>query len=379
MSSRGLAPRPLVLEGSPLHLVGRARIYTCGITPYDVTHLGHAATYVRVDTVIRVLRALGVTVEHCQNITDVDDVLTEAARRADTPYDEFAAIQQFAFEHDIAAIGVTPAQHQPRAHAFIPQVIELAAVLLDRGLAYEVAGTVFFRGSAVPGGAGLDDVQAAAALGEFGEDLEDPAKEHPFDSPVWRASGEGQPSWPSPWGPGRPGWHAECTAMALCNLGSSVDLHAGGADLAFPHHAYEAALAESATGVAPFVRHWLRPGVVSLAGEKMAKSTGNLVLLGTLLREHPAAAVRLAILDRPWQEPWDYQREHIVQAEHRLEALYAAGGRPGEEQAATRVVELLRNDLAVSAGVDAAIDAGGPAARLALHVLGLDAAHGQPR
>lgn len=369
-----LVPQPaLTISGTPLHPIGPARIYACGVTPYDVTHLGHAATFVWVDTVVRVLRHAGVETVLVRNVTDVDDVLTEAARASGTPYDVFAAVHQYQFDHDMAALGVRRPDHEPRAHVYIPQVIALAQTLLARGAAYERQGTVYFRGGTVPGRAGLTDDAAVAAFRQFGETPEDPAKEHPFDVPVWRASAAGQPAWPSPWGSGRPGWHAECTAMALALLGPGLDLHAGGAELEFPHHAYEAGQAEAATGVTPFARSWLRIGTVQLAGEKMAKSTGNLVLVADVLARHRAAALRLAILDRPWSQPWDYTEQVVDDAELRLDELYRAAGRPtGSAAAADAVAQALRDDVDVPAALRLATEAGGGAARTLARVLGLE-------
>lgn len=370
------SPTPsVVVSGRPLPLLSTARIYVCGITPYSVTHLGHAATFVWLDTAARVLRHHGVEAEVCRNVTDVDDVLTDAAARAGTPYDELAAMEQFSFERTMHDLGVLRPTHEPRAHAYVEPVVRMAAALLESGHAYQRDGTVYFRGSQVAEQAGLDGDELGAALTEGGENPDDPAKEHPADVPVWRASGADEPSWPSPWGPGRPGWHSECTAMALSVLGSSVDLHGGGADLRFPHHAYEAAMAEAVTGVRPYARAWMRVGLVHHEGSKMAKSTGNLVLVPELLAEHDAAAVRLMLLNRPWAEPWSYQPSALESAAGLVERLYAAAGRPGSESGREEVAAALRADLDVPRAVMTALDSGGAAARFALHVLGLDAAH----
>ncbi|HUW17052.1 MAG TPA: cysteine--tRNA ligase [Actinomycetes bacterium] len=368
-----LVPQPvLTLEGRPIHIIGPARVYACGITPYDVTHLGHAATFVWVDAAVRVLRHAGLDTVLVRNVTDVDDVLTEAARRSNTPYDVFAAMHQYQFDHDLALLSVRRPEREPRAHVFIPPVIALAQILVDRGAAYVVDGSVYFRGGHVPGRAGVAEDAARALLTQFGEDPEDPAKESPFDVPVWRASSTDQPSWPSPWGPGRPGWHAECTAMVLSELGPGVDLHAGGAELAFPHHAYEAAQAEAATGVAPFARAWLRVGTVQTAGEKMAKSTGNLVLVAEVLADHSPAALRLALLNRSWSAPWDYDESVVTSAAATLEALYSAAGRPGSSPTAEAdVVAALRTGLDVPRAVEVAVDSGGSAARTLVQVLAL--------
>jgi cysteinyl-tRNA synthetase len=373
-------PGLMTLGGTSMPLVGRARVYVCGITPYDVTHLGHAAAYVWVDTLARVLRESGAEVIICRNVTDVDDVLLAAAERAGSPYDRFAAIQQFYFDRDMAALGVGQPALQPRAHAYIGQVIALAAGLLERGAAYVRGGQVYFRGAAAAFHAVPDRAQALRLATEYGDDPADPAKDDPFDVAVWRASHGGEPGWASPWGTGRPGWHAECAAMALHAFGPAVDVQAGGADLRFPHHAYQAALAEAFTGVTPFSRTRLNAGVVRVAGAKMAKSAGNLVLVSELLKEHSAAAVRLLILDRRWDQDWEFSRAALDAAGDRLERLHAAAGRPeralaggggrdGTAVAAMRAA--LASDLDVPAALRIAEEEGGQAARSLGTLLGL--------
>jgi len=369
-------PQVATLGGTSLPLVGRARVYACGITPYDVTHLGHAATFVWVDTLARVLHAAGAEVIVCRNVTDVDDVLLAAASRAGSPYDEFAVIQQFYFDQDMAALGVRQPAMQPRAHAYIGQVIELAAGLLARDAAYQRDGQVYFRGAAVASRAGLDRPVALRLAAEYGDHPDDPCKDDPFDVAVWQASRADQPAWESPWGPGRPGWHAECAAMALHTFGPAVDVHAGGGDLRFPHHAYQAALAEALTGVIPFARARLQAGVVGVSGAKMAKSAGNLVLVSDLLTDYPAGAVRLLILDRRWDQDWDYDRAGLDEAAALLERLQAAAGRPdraaaGAGTAVAAVRAALASDLDVPAALRIAEDDGGRAARVLGSFLGL--------
>jgi cysteinyl-tRNA synthetase len=362
-----------VLAGQRVLLADRARVYACGITPYDVTHLGHAATFVWIDTLGRVLRLLGVQPEVCRNVTDVDDVLDAAAGRAGAAYDEFAAIQQFGFDRDMAAIGVRSPDHEPRAHRYVTQVIRLASGLLAAGAAYQRAGSVYFRGAGVAERAGLDRAAAQHLSGEFGGRPDDPAKDDPLDVAVWQAGEPGHPAWDSPWGPGRPGWHAECAAMAMSVFGPAVDVHAGGAELRFPHHAYHAAMAEAFTGVRPYARAWFHTGVVTIDGAKMAKSAGNLVLLDDLLAGHPAGAVRLMILDRPWARGWDYRPALLERAAARLETLYQAAARntPDDPAAAGELRRLLAADLNVPAALDLAAEAGGAAARTLASVLGL--------
>ena len=358
----------------PLPVVGRARMYVCGITPYDTTHLGHAATFVWADVAARVLRHLGVDVEVCRNVTDVDDVLDAAAAHVGDRSDSFAAVQQFRFDRDMVSLGVRPPTHEPRAHNHVAQVVTLAAALLESGAAYLRGGTVWFRGGEVPARAGLSADAAATLAAEFGQRFGAPGAEGPADVPIWRSAEPGEVAWPSPWGEGRPGWHAECAAMALTTLGPALDLHVGGADLRFPHHAYESAMAEALTGVQPFARSWMHVGTVRVGGAKMAKSTGNLVLVSDIVDEHPAVALRLLLIDRPWGQEWDYDPAALDAATARLERLYAAAARGVVEdgtKAASAVTAALLADLDVPTALAIAEESGGEAARVALSVLGL--------
>jgi L-cysteine:1D-myo-inositol 2-amino-2-deoxy-alpha-D-glucopyranoside ligase len=374
----------LRLAGRPLPLVGPARIYVCGITPYDVTHLGHAATFIWSDAATAILRMAGVEVTVCRNVTDVDDVLTRAAGARGRAYDEYALYQEYLFAKDMAALRVHQPAHEPRARHYVTQVQQLAAALLAAGRAYHREGYVYFRGAdivdraavadraAVSDRAALTREQALALATEYGDQPDDPRRDDPFDVPVWRPSTGGEPAWPSPWGPGRPGWHAECAAMAMSVLGAGIDILAGGADLAFPHHAYQAAMVEAATSVGPFARAHLHVGAVHQGGAKMAKSTGNLTLVADLLREYPPATVRLLVLNRPWHAPWEYRPGDLDRVAGDLEALYAAAGRPnGSGAAADAVRAALLDDLDVPRALATAREDGGEAARLVLRTLAL--------
>jgi cysteinyl-tRNA synthetase len=239
------------------------------------------------------------------------------------------------------------------------------------GHAYARDGFVYFRGAAVVDRAGLSPERARQLSAEYGDDPGDPGRDDPFDVPVWRPSAAGEPAWPSPWGPGRPGWHAECAAMALTVLGGGVDILAGGADLAFPHHAYQAAMVEAATSVTPFARARLHVGTVHQGGAKMAKSTGNLTLVADVLRDHAPAEVRLLILDRPWHVPWEFRAADLPAAAAKLEKLYAAAGRPAGGTGAGEVVTALLDDLDVPRAVAVALDDGGDAARQLIRTLSL--------
>ena len=361
------------LSGSALPVISPARLYICGITPYDVTHLGHAATFVWAATVSAVLRLAGAEVVTCRNVTDVDDVLTRAALDRGRQFDEFALEQEFLFGRDMAALRVRRPTHEPRARHHVTHVVQLAGALVATGHAYQRAGSVYFRGAQVAARAGLGREQAAALCAEYGDAPDDPHRDDPLDVAVWRASTGAEPGWPSPWGRGRPGWHAECAAMALAALGPAVDVLAGGADLAFPHHAYQAAMVQAATGVAPFARAAFPVGTVRVGGVKMAKSTGNLVLVADLLRDYPPAVVRLLLLDRRWDAPWEHHGADLPGAAARLDRLYAAAGTPGSSPAGVEAVTAaLVDDLDVPRALAVAEDAGGDAARLLVRTLALD-------
>jgi cysteinyl-tRNA synthetase len=369
-------PTGLRLGGTYLPLLDRARIYCCGITPYDVTHLGHAATFVWVDVLTRVLGSIGCQAQLCRNVTDVDDVLFEAAERSGSAFDAFASVQQFRFDQDMSALGVREPQFAPRARRNVGQVIKLADGLLQSGAAYLRDGSVYFRGAAVAADAGLARDEAEVLAAEYGARLDDPAKDDKLDTAVWRSSAAGEPGWPSPWGNGRPGWHAECAAMLLSVLGLAVDVLSGGADLRFPHHAYQIAMAQAVTQVRPGARARFGVGVVSLDGAKMAKSTGNLVLVSDVLADHSAAALRLCLVDRPWARGWDYSVAELDAATARLERLYLAAARRSSQEssqaaAASEITAALCDDLDVSRALDIAEETGGVAARSLIATLGL--------
>ncbi len=359
----------LVLAGAPLPLTGTLRTYTCGITPYDVTHLGHAATFIWADLLSSVAKALDVRSVSSRNVTDIDDVLTAAAERHHRHYDELAVTQEFLFDRDMKDLGIARPDHTPHARAHVPQVVQLTDALLRLGRAYELDGTVFFRAPEDLDRHGLNEQEALDAFAEFGDRADD-GRESAWDVPLWKPSPEDHPAWPSPWGWGRPAWHVECAAMAACEIGSSVDVLVGGSDLVFPHHAYQAAISEAASGVTPFARRQLHVGTVHYEGAKMAKSTGNLVLVRDLLGEVPGAAIRVLLLNRRWSEPWEFDRGALDAAVDTLHRLHTAAGRPAIG-GAEAVLGALVDDLDVPAAIAVAEAEGGQAARMLLDVLHL--------
>jgi cysteinyl-tRNA synthetase len=254
----------------------------------------------------------------------------------------------------------------------VAHVTQLGAALLASGHAYERDGFVYFRGDGVVTRSGLSEKEALERSRDFGDDPDDAHRSSPFDVPVWRPSPENEPAWPSPWGWGRPGWHSECAAMAWAAFGTSVDVIVGGEDLTYPHHAYQCAMVEAASGVAPFARRQFHVGAVHKDGRKMAKSTGNMTLVRDLLAEHRPAAVRLMILNRPWHQAWEYDEREVAAAETTLDALYEAAGRTHDDREATeQVIGALLDDLDVPRAVTVATQAGGSAARLLLETLKL--------
>ena len=363
------------LGGRTLPLTSPARVYVCGITPYDVTHLEHAATFVWADALSRMLRLINIPVVVTRNLTNVDDVLTAAVAHNGGDYASFGLVQEHRFDQDMKALSVRPPDHVPRARHHIDHVVRLTATLLALDAAYEREGSVYFRGSDVPATYSVDRETGSALLEEYGDQPDNPQRDDPFDVPLWRRSGPADPAWPSPWGPGRPGWHAECSAMALATLGGLADVLVGGHDLAFPHHAYQTAIAAAACG-GPFRRITMPVGTVLRDGRKMAKSTGNLVLVEDMLAEVSPAALRLMLLDRPWSEPWEFTPGEIVAANARLDELYRAAGTAGSSRGGTddtrEVVDALLDDLDVPRARAIATARGGDAARLLIRTLALD-------
>jgi cysteinyl-tRNA synthetase len=365
-------PMAIRLGGEVLPMVGRVRMYVCGITPYDVTHLGHAATYVWADAADRVLTWHGHTVTVARNVTDVDEVLFAEARRRGEPYSMLATLQRATFESTMATLRVRVPDHSPTAAQAVGHVVQLATALLARGDAYLRGGTVYARTSSAPGIAALDRATALQLSAEYHDHPDASDKDDPLDVAVWQETGDDEVSWPSPWGEGRPGWHAECAAMVLSLFGPSVDIHCGGADLAYPHHACEAAIAEAATGVAPFARAWMRAGIVSVDGAKMSKSTGNLVLIEDLLKDYPPAALRLLCLNRSWAAPWNYSRSELDATASLVEDLYAAAARPDATTSGLAAVPAaLLHDLDVPTALGIALEDGGQAARNLIEILAL--------
>jgi L-cysteine:1D-myo-inositol 2-amino-2-deoxy-alpha-D-glucopyranoside ligase len=304
---------------------GSAGMYVCGITPYDATHIGHANTYVAFDLLHRVWRDRGLGVNYVQNVTDIDDPLLERAADIGIDWTELAEQQIQLFREDMAALNVLPPQHYVGAVESMPLIVELIEELRRRQAIYPVDDSefedlYFAQGSDPDFGslAHLSEEEAIAIFAERGGDPDRGGKKAPLDCLVWRHARAGEPSWESVLGAGRPGWHTECTAIALDRLGPGFDVQAGGSDLIFPHHEMSAAQGQVATDH-PFAQAFLHSGMVGLDGEKMSKSKGNLVFVSRLLAsEVDPMAIRLALLAHHYRDDWDWTDELLVSAQSRL-------------------------------------------------------------
>jgi L-cysteine:1D-myo-inositol 2-amino-2-deoxy-alpha-D-glucopyranoside ligase len=293
------------------------RLYVCGITPYDITHLGHAFTYVTFDVLVRALRAAGRSVRHVQNVTDVDDDVLRRARELQVSWDRLVEKETRLYEEDMVALNVLPPDVSPRASQTVPEILSMARQLEAAGHAYARDGNLYYRVASFPEYGRLSHASRAQMIAwskERGADPSDPRKEDPLDFILWQRSLPDEPSWESPWGAGRPGWHIECSAMVLRHLGTQVDIHGGGKDLMFPHHESEIAQSEAVTGVRPFARIWVHVGMLRYHGEKMSKSLRNLVLVRDLLARHDADSIRVVLLRHHYRESWEYTEDQLAAA-----------------------------------------------------------------
>jgi cysteinyl-tRNA synthetase len=331
------------LDFTPMGPGRRLGMYVCGVTVYDVCHVGHARMLVAFDVIVRHLRASGFDVVFVRNITDVDDKIIRRAQEEGLTADAVSRRFTDEMQADLAALGVAPPDHEPRATAHIPDIVAFITRLVERGLAYPAGGDVYyavgeFLSYGALSGQSPDELKAGARI-EIGEQ-----KRSPLDFALWKGAKPGEPQWPSPWGPGRPGWHIECSAMAHRILGETFDIHGGGADLIFPHHENERAQSEGAFGSGHFARHWLHNGMVNFGGEKMSKSLGNVVTIRRVAETHDLEALRLLFVSVHYRSPLSFEIARdaagavsypdLDQAEERLEYFYrtlerleaAAGG-----------------------------------------------------
>ncbi len=354
-----------------------ASMYVCGITPYDATHLGHAATYLTFDLVYRVWLDSGHRVHYVQNITDVDDPLFERAARDGIDWRDLGAREIALFREDMAALRVLPPHDYVAATDAIAEVVEVVEKMLASGAAYVVDDPeypdVYFRADATAQfgyESGYDRDTMMALFGERGGDPDRAGKANPLDALLWRAARDGEPHWPSPFGPGRPGWHVECAAIALSRIGTDLDIQGGGSDLIFPHHEFSAAHAESVSGERRFARHYVHAGMIGWDGHKMSKSRGNLVLVSQLRADGvDPAAIRLGLLAGHYRSDRSWSADVLADAQARLARWRAAAALPAGPDAADLLARLrtyLADDLdtpkalaAVDGWVTDAVEYGG--------------------
>jgi L-cysteine:1D-myo-inositol 2-amino-2-deoxy-alpha-D-glucopyranoside ligase len=350
--------RRAVVPFDPPHTV---RMYVCGITPYDSTHLGHAATYLTYDLLTRRLEDLGHEVRMVRNITDVDDSILPKARELGVPYLELAASEVARFQGDMAALEIKPPVAEPRATEAIDDIIELVSQLLESGHAYLTAGTAYFDVSSFPRYGELShysEEQMLRLSRARGGNPDDPHRRTPLDFVLWQPSLADEPAWRAPFGVGRPGWHIECSAMAMKEHGPTLDLHGGGTDLIFPHHECEIAQSESLTGK-PCATHWLHSAMVNYEGEKMSKSLGNLVFISDLLKTADPRAIRIALSRHHYRHGFEWYDTDLEEGNallHRLLAAAECDSGPDPRPFAQRVRDALDDDLDVPTALDALDD-----------------------
>jgi len=331
-------------------------LYMCGITPYDTTHLGHAFTYTVADVLVRHLESQGHAVRYVQNVTDIDDDILRKAREVGEDWRALGNRWTAHFIQDMKSLNIRPPDHYPRATDVIPDIVTAVAALIERGLAYASGGSVYYSVDRWPAFGRLSHLPRSAMLAvanERGNRPDDPRKRDPLDFVLWQAQAPGEPAWESPWGPGRPGWHIECSVMSTRFLGATLDVHGGGGDLVFPHHECEIAQVEPITEHAPFARVWLHPAMVEHEGEKMSKSLGNLVMVRDLLKDWSADAVRLYLAGHHYRRAWAHDTDELARAEVLADNLRAAvkasGGRGAplrEDGALADFTAAMNDDLA---------------------------------
>ncbi len=351
-----------VVEFAPPKVV---RMYVCGITPYDSTHLGHAATYLAYDVLIRRLESLGHEVRLVRNFTDVDDSILPKARALGVHYLDLAETEMARFRSDMEALDMRPAWAEPRATEAVPRMIELVQELIDRRHAYVIDGpegqAVMYDVATFPRFGALshyDIPQMVAYAKQRGGHPDDPRLRHPLDFVLWQPSAPDEPAWDAPFGPGRPGWHIECTAMATEAHGPTLDLHGGGTDLIFPHHESEIAQTEVLTGQ-PFVRHWMHSAMVAYDGEKMSKSLGNLVFVSDLRQRADPRAIRLSLLAHHYRQGFEWFDTDIEEGTALLHRLVAAARQPDGADPAPfreRLLAALDEDLDTPRALEALDD-----------------------
>ncbi len=337
---------------------GLVRMYVCGPTVYDKAHLGHGVSLLVYDIIRRYLEYKGYRVRHVMNYTDVDDKIINRARELGEDPQALAERYIQAFEANMRALGILWPTVQPRVTREIDWIIRMVQGLIDKGYAYVVDGDVYFDVTKDPDYGKLSGRKVEEMLAGARVEV-DERKRHPADFALWKASKPGEPAWDSPWGPGRPGWHIECSAMNLHHLGEQIDIHGGGRDLIFPHHENEIAQSECYTGKQPFVRYWVHNGMLLVRGEKMSKSLGNFITIDDFLAEHEPDLLRMLLLQAHYRSPINYDETRLQQARQALERLRGAlrpafPQAPGAAAEVTAALEAQRQ--ATRQGFEAAMD-----------------------
>ncbi|MBA7566287.1 Cysteine--tRNA ligase [subsurface metagenome] len=308
------------------------KMYVCGVTPYADCHIGHGMSYIIFDVIWRYLQFRGYKVKYVQNITDIDDKIIDRANQLGISIGELAGKFTTRYFEDMDALNISRADIYPKATEEIPKIIEVIQGLVDKGYAYPAGGSVYFRVKNVPDYGKLSH-RSLESMMSAENALGSDDKESPMDFVLWKAAKPGEPSWESPWGAGRPGWHIECSVMSLKYLGNTLDIHGGGQDLVFPHHENEIAQSESFTGIKPFVKYWLHNGLVQLGEEKMSKSLGNLITIREALEKYSPDAIRIFVLSSHYRSPLTYSEEALAAAERGADRLRQAvhSGSKGEK------------------------------------------------
>lgn len=338
-------------------------IYTCGITPYDSTHIGHAALFLTFDILQRRFRSLGSETRLVRNITDIDDDILRKAKELGVDYRELVNSETAKFNNDMSTLNILPSWSEPMATSAIAEIIEFTSKALDSGHAYEVDGTVFFDVSTWgPFGelSGYGQEQMLELAAERGGFPDDKRKRNPLDFILWQAAAEDEPSWTSPWGEGRPGWHIECSVLAQRELGGTIDIHGGGSDLIFPHHECELAQTSAVTG-SKFVNIWMHQAMVRMDGEKMSKSLGNMDFVSVLSQTYEPAAIRMAITKHHYRNEWEWSREVLDEATTQLKVWRSSSDSKENHELLEKVGACLDDDLdtpSAFAAIDAAAQKG---------------------
>jgi len=364
----------------------KVTLYVCGITPYDTTHLGHAFTYLTFDILQRFLTFQGYTVTYTQNVTDIDDDILKKAHEVGKDWQELGEFWTKKFLNDLNDLNVIMPTFYVKATDSIPTILEIVEKLIEKKLAYEKSGNVYFRVKSDPDYGKLSKFSREEMIKlskERGADPADPNKEDPLDFILWQKSKEDEPSWNSKWarlpspppttqaseragdgeanggqGKGRPGWHIECSAMIYKYLDKKIDIHGGGIDLIYPHHESEIAQSENFTGEKPFVKYWLHTGAVGYQGHKMSKSLGNLVMVSDLLKKYPPNAIRYLLLSHHYRQPWEFKEEELITAAKSLKNLLE--NLKGEEKGDTEgFIQALSDDLDTPKALKVMEEAGG--------------------